>query len=108
LEENEMADDQICFRCAKQFAADELTQSPWGNRFCAACWVKVNALGEDSRKCPVDGQDLIKRRIADAVVIDACQKCGGLWFDKGELEIIERKSRDMGWQSGFFTSIMLL
>jgi len=103
-----MADDQICFRCAKQFAAEQLQQSTSGNRFCPECWVKVNALGEGSRKCPVDGAELIKRRIVEAVVIDACQKCGGLWFDKGELEIIERKSRDMGWQSGFFTSIMLL
>ena len=68
----------------------------------------VNATGEAQRKCPVDGQHMIKRRVADAVVIDTCAKCGGLWFDKGELEIIERKSRDLGWQSGFFTSIMLL
>ena len=51
---------------------------------------------------------MIKRRVADAVVIDTCGKCGGLWFDKGELEIIERKSRDLGWTSGFFTSVMLL
>ena len=103
-----MADNQNCFRCAKQFAADQLNKATTGNLFCSECWMKVNALGEGSRKCPVDGLDLMKRRIADAVVIDACQKCGGLWFDKGELEIIERKSRDMGWQSGFFTSIMLL
>ena len=103
-----MVDERICFRCAKTFAPDQLQQSTSGNRFCSECWMKVNALGEAARKCPVDGLDLIKRRVADAVVIDACQKCGGLWFDKGELEIIERKSRDMGWQGGFFTSIMLL
>jgi hypothetical protein len=103
-----MADNQTCFRCAKQFAGDQLQQSTSGNRFCQECWMKVNALGEGTRKCPVDGLDLMKRRVADAVVIDACQKCGGLWFDKGELEIVERKSRDMGWQTGFFTSIMLL
>jgi Transcription factor zinc-finger len=103
-----LVDERICFRCAGAFAADELQQSTSGNRFCPECWVKVNALGEGSRRCPVDGVDLIKRRVADAVVIDACQKCGGLWFDKGELEIIERKSRDMGWQGGFFTSILLL
>jgi hypothetical protein len=103
-----MADHQICFRCGKQFEANQLTQSEAGNPFCVACWTMVNATGEAQRKCPVDGQDMIKRRVADAVVIDTCAKCGGLWFDKGELEIIERKSRDLGWQSGFFTSIMLL
>jgi len=103
-----LADDQICFRCAKQLAAEQPAKSASGNHFCPECWMKVNALGEGSRKCPVDGMDLTKRRVADVVVIDICGKCGGLWFDKGELEIIERKSRDMGWQSGFFTSIMLL
>jgi hypothetical protein len=103
-----MANNDNCFRCDKEILSGQLNQSTSGNRFCPECWVKVNALGEGSRKCPVDGIDLIKRRIADAVVIDACGGCGGLWFDKGELEIIERKSRDMGWQSGFFTSIMLL
>jgi len=103
-----MADDQNCFRCGKQFGAAQLQELKSGSRFCPECWTRVNALGEGSRKCPADGADMNKRRVADAVVIDACQKCGGLWFDKGELEIIERKSRDMGWQSGFFTSIMLL
>jgi Zn-finger nucleic acid-binding protein len=49
-----------------------------------------------------------KRLVADAVVIDFCKQCGGLWFDKGELEVIERKSREMGWNEGFFLSIMLL
>jgi len=102
-----MADD-LCFRCAKKLAAEQLQASTSGNRFCPECWVKVNALGEGLRKCPVDGLDLTKRRVADAVVIDSCEKCGGLWFDKGELEIIERKSRDMGWQSGFFSSVMML
>lgn len=103
-----MADDQNCFRCGKRYESIQLTNSSAGNHFCPECWTRVNALGEGSRKCPVDGLDMIKRRVADAVVIDTCGKCGGLWFDKGELEIIERKSRDMGWQAGFFTSIMLL
>lgn len=103
-----MADNETCFRCGTRFELNQLTASELGNRFCQECLAKINASGEASRKCPVDGLDLIKRRVADAVVIDTCGKCGGLWFDKGELEIIERKSRDMGWQGGFFTSVMLL
>ena len=103
-----MADNQTCFRCGARFESTHLTASDLGNNFCRECWAKINASGEGSRKCPVDGLDMIKRRVADAVVIDTCGKCGGLWFDKGELEIIERKSRDMGWTSGFFTSVMLL
>ena len=103
-----MANDLTCYRCGSRFESSQLSASELGNSFCGECWARINAAGEASRKCPVDGLDMIKRRVADAVVIDTCGKCGGLWFDKGELEIIERKSRDMGWQGGFFTSVMLL
>lgn len=103
-----MADDQNCFRCGQSYESNQLTASPEGNRFCQACWSKINARIETLRKCPVDGADMKKRLVADAVVIDVCTKCGGLWFDKGELEIIEKKSREMGWQQGFFSSILLM
>ena len=103
-----MADDQNCFRCGKGYESNQLTSSPAGNRFCPACWAKINPRNETLRKCPAEGADMKKRVVADAVVIDVCTSCGGLWFDKGELEIIEKKSREMGWQEGFFLSVMLL
>src|SRR3954468_16435874 len=103
-----MADDENCYRCGKRYELNQLTASREGNRFCPECWNKINPANELARKCPVDGIDMKKRLVADAVVIDSCPACGGLWFDKGELEVIERKSRDMGWQQGFFTSIILM
>jgi TFIIB-like protein len=102
-----MADDQNCFRCGR-YEPNQLTVSSAGNRFCQECWSKLNPRNETLRKCPVDGGGMKKRLIADVVIIDVCTECGGLWFDKGELEIIEKKSREMGWQEGFFLSIMLL
>jgi len=103
-----MADDQYCFRCGKRGEATQLTLSSEGNPFCPECWAKVNPANEVARKCPVDAVDMKKRLAAGAVIIDVCAICGGMWFDKGELEIIERKGRDMGWQQGFFVSVMLL
>lgn len=103
-----MADDQNCFRCGKSYESNQLTASADGNRFCQVCWTKINPQHESLRKCPVEGAEMKKRLVADAVLIDVCTKCGGLWFDKGELEIIEKKSREMGWQNGFFLGIMLL
>jgi Transcription factor zinc-finger len=108
FEGENMADDQNCFRCGQGYDSNQLTASHEGNRFCQSCWSKINARIETLRKCPVDGAEMKKRLVADAVVIDVCTKCGGLWFDKGELEIIEKKSREMGWQQGFFSSIMLM
>ena len=103
-----MADSQTCFRCSRKSAPAEMIESPAGNYFCADCWTQLAPTNEGLRKCPVDGLDMIKRRVADVVVIDRCAKCGGTWFDRGELQVIERKSREMGWQEGFFLSIMLL
>jgi|SRR6185503_5351816 len=100
-----MPDDQNCQRCGERL---ELNQLAAGNRLCQDCWSKLNPQQESMRKCPVDGADMKKRLVADAVIIDVCSSCRGLWFDKGELEVIERKSREMGWQQGFFTSILLL
>ena len=103
-----MADDQNCFRCGKKFKSDQLRTSTAGNHYCAECWSKINPQNEAWRKCPVDATDMRKRLVADAVVIDFCSQCRGMWFDKGELEVIERKSREMGWNEGFFTSILLM
>jgi len=103
-----MADDQNCFRCGQRYEPNQLTASPAGNRFCQECWAKINPRIETARKCPVDGAAMKKRLVAEAVMIDVCTQCRGMWFDKGELEIIETKSREMGWQQGFFSSILLM
>jgi hypothetical protein len=85
-----------------------MTSTSAGNLFCAECWSRIDPKHEALRKCPVDGADMKKRLVADVVVIDVCAKCGGLWFDRGELEVIEKKSREVGWNEGFFLGIMLL
>lgn len=39
-------------------------------------------------KCPRCGNDLSERDYK-GVKIDQCGSCGGIWLDKGELEIVE-------------------
>jgi Transcription factor zinc-finger len=103
-----MEPDQNCSRCGKNYPSDLMTSSPVGNRFCQACWSKLNPQTETVRKCPVDGTDMKKRLVAEVVAIDVCTQCRGLWFDQGELEVIEKKSREMGWQDGFFLSVFMM
>ena len=43
-------------------------------------------------KCPKCGVDLIERE-HNGAKIDECAECGGMWLDKGELEIIEELDR---------------
>ena len=102
-----MLGDSTCFRCGKSYKQEEMTATSAGNLFCPACWSRVNPKNEALRKCPVDDANMKKRLVVDAVVIDVCVKCGGLWFDKGELEVIERKSREAGWNQGFFLGMLL-
>ena len=52
-------------------------------------------------KCPRCGSDL-KEREHHSVKIDQCLECGGMWLDKGELEMIEDMERK---SSGFVKSI---
>ena len=46
---------------------------------------EAKAAGTSSMKCPrCDGN--LKESKLDAVSIDTCEKCGGVWLDSGELE----------------------
>jgi len=44
-----------------------------------------------------------KRMAGGLVLIDTCSACGGTWFDKYELEVIQKRWNDAAWQQGFFT-----
>ncbi|MDO8500565.1 MAG: zf-TFIIB domain-containing protein [Gemmatimonadaceae bacterium] len=55
-------------------------------------------------KCPRCGSDLVEREHRD-VKIDQCPECGGMWLDKGELEMIEHIGRHT---PGFMENLMRL
>ncbi|MBA3404013.1 MAG: zf-TFIIB domain-containing protein [Gemmatimonadaceae bacterium] len=53
-------------------------------------------------KCPKCGCDLSERE-HHGVKIDGCPECGGMWLDKGELEIIEEMdAKSAGFMSSLF------
>lgn len=43
-------------------------------------------------KCPRDGAELSRVRVAD-IELDKCHHCDGLWFDAGELERLQKLDR---------------
>ena len=47
------------------------------------------ASGSSARRCPLDAS-LLAEREYHHVRIDECPTCGGVWLDKGELQILER------------------
>jgi membrane associated rhomboid family serine protease len=42
-------------------------------------------------RCPVDGNEL-ERTAFQGIEIDVCKKCGGVWFDRGELDDVMREA----------------
>ena len=55
-----------------------------------------------TNKCPKCGADL-REQEHHHVKVDACVDCGGIWLDKGELEMIEEFDRR---GSGFMASLL--
>ena len=50
---------------------------------------EARATAPTTRACPIDGSALVEREYHH-VRIDECPSCGGVWLDKGELQILER------------------
>ncbi len=46
---------------------------------------EAKAAGVSSMSCPRCG-DSLKETNYEQILIDACEKCGGIWLDSGELE----------------------
>lgn len=63
---------------------------------------EAKAAGTSSMQCPrCDGS--LKENKFEEVVIDTCDKCGGVWLDSGELEQLTRKESG-GWLSRLWSS----
>jgi uncharacterized protein len=56
-------------------------------------------------KCPRDGYDL---RVAElqGVQVETCDHCGGLWLDRGELEVIASHQDRPGLLGRFFGDVL--
>lgn len=52
----------------------------------------ANQQEEHWRRCPSCGAKLAETNLK-GVLIDACGQCGGIWLDKGELELLLRAKR---------------
>lgn len=57
--------------------------------------------GGQVNRCPRDGTALNEEE-RHSVKIDVCPTCGGIWLDKGELELLARVG---GRSSGVFRSL---
>jgi len=75
-----------CVRCGKKrtFTAFE------GVPTCYDCEVKIKATREETRSCPVDACTM-KKEVVHNIIIDRCTRCGGVWLDKSELEILRQR-----------------
>lgn len=45
-------------------------------------------------KCPKCGSELVEEPVNEAVMIDQCTRCGGMYFDRGKLEDVLLKTEE--------------
>ena len=61
---------------------------------------EAKAAGTSSMQCPrCDGS--LKESKFEEVMIDTCEKCGGVWLDSGELQQLTKKDKG-GWLSRYW------
>ena len=61
---------------------------------------EAKAAGISSMKCPRCDGSLTESKFEE-VMIDTCDKCGGVWLDSGELEQLTKKDQG-GWFSRYW------
>jgi len=54
---------------------------------------KAGAEPAGNMRCPKDGTALASID-QHGVTVEECPKCGGLWFDKGEVETVAKREKD--------------
>ena len=64
---------------------------------------EAKASGISTMRCPRCDGNLAESKFEE-VLIDTCDKCGGVWLDSGELEQVTRKEGGGGWFSRFWNA----
>jgi uncharacterized protein len=67
--------------------------------------MRAKMAGEESKgegmECPrCDGK--LQETAYENIKIDVCDKCGGVWFDAGELAQVVDKEKESGWFGKLF------
>jgi predicted amidophosphoribosyltransferase len=102
-----MFDSENCIRCRKKYRFEELMTGPDGFGICKACAAKIDSVNEQKRRCPVDGQEMVKRLVGNAVLLDKCVACGGVWFDGDELRIVNDLIKEESFTKVFWIGFCL-
>ena len=81
LRDKERGDEDRYFKERDQALLDKLKQQ------------KAGAEVAGSMRCPKDGNPLVAID-QHGVTVEECPQCGGLWFDKGEVETVAKREKD--------------
>ena len=90
-----------CVRCGMMRTRKSFEGVPT----CDVCESEIKAEREETRLCPYDSTEM-KKEVVHNVIIDRCEKCGGVWLDRGELDVLKEAMASGG--GGNFASGMIL
>lgn len=77
------AQGEMCLHCGVR-RTDRVFE---GEAICSACQLAIRAEREERMECRHDGALMVKEVLED-IIVDRCPKCGGVWLDGGELEVL--------------------
>lgn len=92
FDERRKALEEDYFRRKERETLDKLRQE-----------LAAEAAQAGGRQCPL-GHGALTEVQHGSVVIDRCEKCGGIWLDKGELEAMTKNEQGGGWFNNFLGS----
>lgn len=86
----------VCVRCGREVTNSIISIASEGLPTCIECLTTLsidrNEIKLSERRCPIDSEYL-EQRLIHNVQIDSCRMCGGVWLDKGELDLILEGTR---------------
>jgi hypothetical protein len=90
-----------CLRCGEARTKKSFDGVPT----CDTCRLKIDAKREVTRLCPIDS-NVMRKDVIHNVIIDRCDKCGGVWLDGGELDVM-KEAIEAGAGANFTTGMIL-
>ena len=90
-----------CVSCDESVPHSELAHEEAGLFICQTCFGKLQPVKGPARNCPNDGAEMERMLAYRFVPLDQCPKCGGVWTDRAEHEMLHRiteaaKNRSVG------------
>ena len=90
-----------CLRCGDARTKEEFEGIPT----CDRCMLKIEAKQEEWLQCPQCSEEMSKIIVRN-LILDKCPSCGGIWLERGEVDLL-KQALEGGGGSGLATGMFM-